>query len=143
MLEGAIKREHLFSEFETTDELLGSLSRSRHIAADSTCLETITMLPWVPLTTAAVALRVMEFDAAIFYVLQQKLESHKDRGSGNVIVSFLLFIYLFLIKKKSNLVVLLTSCNLWRQDNSSILLGRSHEESNSGTHGSKLWALNY
>ncbi|PON44449.1 Octamer-binding transcription factor [Parasponia andersonii] len=85
LLESAIKREHLFSEFETTYELLDSWSTRRYNATSSTPLVTITVLPWVPLTTAAVALRVMEFDAALFYVLQQKLESQKDRGSGNVI----------------------------------------------------------
>lgn len=90
MLENAIKREHLFSEFETTDELLDSSSPGRFTATNSNCLTTITMLPWVPLTTAAVALRVLEFDAAIFYVLQQKLESQTERGSGNVIVSNIL-----------------------------------------------------
>ncbi|KAM6548877.1 hypothetical protein CsatB_020553 [Cannabis sativa] len=85
LLESAIKRENLFSEFETTNELLDSLNPRRYIAPHSTCLETMTVLPWVPLTTAAVALRIMEFDAAIFYVPQQKLDSQKDRGSGNVI----------------------------------------------------------
>ncbi|XP_062105928.1 homeobox-DDT domain protein RLT2 isoform X2 [Humulus lupulus] len=87
LLESAIKREHLFSEFETTYELLDSLNPRRCVAPNSTCFETITVLPWVPLTTAAVALRIMEFDAAIFYIMQQKLDSQKDRGSGNVILS--------------------------------------------------------
>lgn len=86
LLEGAIKREFLFSDFETTSELLESLNPGRYAVTSSHSLETVAVLPWVPRTSAAVALRVMELDAAIFYVPQQKVESQKDKGS-DVIVS--------------------------------------------------------
>ncbi|KAJ1384650.1 WHIM2 domain [Sesbania bispinosa] len=42
------------------------------------------VLPWVPYTTAAVALRLLELDACIFYTSKQKLESEKDKKIGIV-----------------------------------------------------------
>ncbi|EXB54945.1 Homeobox protein [Morus notabilis] len=87
LLEGAIKREFLFSDFETTSELLESLNPGRYAVTSSHSLETVAVLPWVPRTSAAVALRVMEFDAAIFYVPRQKVESQKDKGSDVILSS--------------------------------------------------------
>ncbi|XP_061355040.1 homeobox-DDT domain protein RLT2-like isoform X2 [Gastrolobium bilobum] len=84
-LEGAIKREYLASNYETTHELLGSFSSSGcPINNDSIGGESIPVLPWVPYTTAAVALRLMELDACTFYTSQQKLESEKDKRIGIV-----------------------------------------------------------
>ncbi|XP_022848148.1 homeobox-DDT domain protein RLT1-like [Olea europaea var. sylvestris] len=37
-------------------------------------------LPWIPQTTAAVALRLLELDASIFYVSQQKAELHDEKS---------------------------------------------------------------
>ncbi|KAL5715822.1 hypothetical protein ACHQM5_017591 [Ranunculus cassubicifolius] len=73
LLEGAVKRDYLSSNFETTKELLASSATQCHTNDCST-----TVLPWVPQTTAAVALRLMELDASISYMLQQKVESQKD-----------------------------------------------------------------
>lgn len=88
-LEGAIKREYLASNYETTSELLGSVSSSGCPTSDTIGDERMPVLPWVPYTTAAVALRLMELDACIFYTSQQKLESEKDKKIGIVMVSFL------------------------------------------------------
>ncbi|KAK7257406.1 hypothetical protein RIF29_31365 [Crotalaria pallida] len=84
LLEDAIKREYLASSYETTRELLGSFFSSGYPTNDSISDERIPVLPWVPYTTAAVALRLMELDACIFYTLQQKLESEKDKRIGIV-----------------------------------------------------------
>ncbi|KAL5571100.1 hypothetical protein UlMin_020697 [Ulmus minor] len=86
LLESAVKRDYLSSNFETTDELLNSSSQRGCAATNSFNLETVMILPWVPLTTAAMALRLMEFDAAIFYVEQQKVDSQKLEGSGDFII---------------------------------------------------------
>ncbi|XP_028807830.1 LOW QUALITY PROTEIN: homeobox-DDT domain protein RLT2 [Neltuma alba] len=83
LLEGAIKRDYLASNFNTTSELLGSIFSSGFLS-DSTGADRIPVLPWVPHTTAAVALRFMELDSSIFYTLEQKLESEKDKRNENV-----------------------------------------------------------
>ncbi|CAK8577051.1 unnamed protein product [Lathyrus sativus] len=81
-LECATKREYLASEYETTSELLGSVCSSGCHPNDIIRGERIPMLPWVPCTTAAVTLRLMELDACIFYTSQQNLESEKDKQIG-------------------------------------------------------------
>jgi hypothetical protein len=86
-LEGAIKREYLASDYETTSELLGSVCSSSCLPNDTIGGGRIPVLPWVPYTTAAVALRLMELDTCAFYTSQQKLES-KDKKVGIVVVSF-------------------------------------------------------
>jgi hypothetical protein len=88
-LEGAIKREYLASDYETTNELLGSVCSSGCLPNDIIGGEKIPVLPWVPFTTAAVALRLMDLDACIFYTSQQKQETKKDSKTGIVVVSFL------------------------------------------------------
>lgn len=87
-MEGAIKRDYLSSNFETTDELLDSSNPIGFAATNFTLSESVTILPWIPHTTAAVALRLMEFDAAISYTLQQKVESQKDKESGDFKVTY-------------------------------------------------------
>lgn len=59
------------------------------------------MLPWIPLTTAAVALRLMEFDAAISNMLQQKLESHREKESGHFIVSDFVLYHIIYFRTES------------------------------------------
>ncbi|XP_059452338.1 homeobox-DDT domain protein RLT2 isoform X1 [Corylus avellana] len=76
-LEGAIKRDYLSSNFESTSELLDYSNPSGRSFGS----ETVPALPWIPHTTAAVALRFMEFDSSISYILQQKVDSQKDKGS--------------------------------------------------------------
>ncbi|KAK7319734.1 hypothetical protein RJT34_04459 [Clitoria ternatea] len=77
--ERALKRDFLSSTFSTTGEMLG-LSTMSHSAAHSFAdPESITVLPWVPLTTSAVSLRLFEIDASIFYVLQEKPEPCEEK----------------------------------------------------------------
>nr|XP_034928329.1 homeobox-DDT domain protein RLT2-like isoform X2 [Populus alba] len=86
LLEVGMKRDYLSSNYETSSELLGSSDPSGCAAHDSFNTGTAPVLPWLPQTTAAVALRVIEFDASISYMLHQKLESQKDRSAGNFIL---------------------------------------------------------
>lgn len=78
LLEGAIKREYLISNYETTNELLGAVSNSN--------LDGMVVLPWVPHTTSAVALRLMELDSALCYTQQQKADSLKDEKSADFVM---------------------------------------------------------
>lgn len=87
MLESAVKRDFLSLNFETTTELLGSCNSM--IANRSSIAETVSVLPWLPQTTSSVALRLMELDSSIFYTLEQKEESQKDKGGSDLMVSFL------------------------------------------------------
>jgi hypothetical protein len=89
LLEGGMKRDYLSSNYETSSELLRSSDPSGCAAYGSFNTETVPVLPWLPQTTAAVALRVIEFDASISYMLHQKPEAHKDRSTRNFIVSSL------------------------------------------------------
>lgn len=86
LLEGVIQKDFLSSNFETTDELLGSGIQTESVNIFPNA-EMVSVLPWVPQTSSAVALRLMELDASIFYTLQQRLDSQKDKGAGNFIVS--------------------------------------------------------
>ncbi|KAB2079221.1 hypothetical protein ES319_A06G217500v1 [Gossypium barbadense] len=72
-LESAIKRDYLSSNFETTKELLGSSLQSEN---DSS---TVSVLPWIPQTTPAVALRLLELDSSIMYVKPEKVEPPENR----------------------------------------------------------------
>ncbi|XP_011047699.1 PREDICTED: uncharacterized protein LOC105141971 isoform X2 [Populus euphratica] len=85
LLEVGMKRDYLSSNYETSSELLSSSDQSGCAAHDSFNAGAAPVLPWLPQTTAAVALRVIEFDASISYMLHQKLESQKDRSAGNFI----------------------------------------------------------
>lgn len=80
LLETSINRDYLSSNFETTNELLGC---SMSVINDGL----VPVLPWIPHTTAAVALRLMDLDASIFYALDQKVESPKEKDSVELIVS--------------------------------------------------------
>ncbi|KAK7405008.1 hypothetical protein VNO78_06134 [Psophocarpus tetragonolobus] len=83
-LEGAIKREYLDSNYETTGELLGLFSPSGCHTNNSINGERIPVLPWIPYTSAAVALRLFQLDECICYTSQKKLESEKDKKIGIV-----------------------------------------------------------
>lgn len=88
ILEGAIKRDYLSSKFETTSDLL-SLSHPSNVLSD---IKDVPLLPWVPKTTAAVALRLMELDSAILYTPQQMEDSKRDEGAQERSVSFCLLL---------------------------------------------------
>ncbi|XP_066312282.1 homeobox-DDT domain protein RLT2-like isoform X2 [Miscanthus floridulus] len=76
VLEGAIRPGCLSSDFETTSECLNS----QGIAPQNPVLPagSASVLPWVPDTTSAVMLRMLDLDSAISYVQNQKME--RDDG---------------------------------------------------------------
>ena len=84
-------RDYLSSNFETTSELLSTSNLSGGVADDSSNLEAVPVLPWIPKTTAAVALRLIEFDAAISYTPNQSAETQRDKGAGEFMVSTSLY----------------------------------------------------
>ncbi|XP_073158296.1 homeobox-DDT domain protein RLT1 [Henckelia pumila] len=77
--EGAIKRDYLSADFETTEELLCYCASSRGAKYEFSCSGSVPQLPWIPETTAAVALRLFELDSSIFYTPNQKAESHEEK----------------------------------------------------------------
>jgi hypothetical protein len=79
VFESAIKRERLSSNFEMTKELLGSSALSGSAAHDSASLGLVPVLPWMPKTTAAVALRLFELDESIIYVKNEKPKPSADK----------------------------------------------------------------
>lgn len=74
-LEGVIKRDYLSADYETAEELMGLCALSRKAACESTYPESVPQLPWIPQTTSAVALRLLELDSSISYDSQQKTEA--------------------------------------------------------------------
>ncbi|KAK4711137.1 hypothetical protein R3W88_005650 [Solanum pinnatisectum] len=74
-LEGVIKRDYLSADYETAEELMGLCALSRKAACESTYPESVPQLPWIPQTTSAVALRLLELDSSISYDPQQKTEA--------------------------------------------------------------------
>ncbi|XP_022764115.1 homeobox-DDT domain protein RLT2 isoform X2 [Durio zibethinus] len=82
LLESSIMRDSLSLKFETTCEVLSPSNPSGRFANYSSDLEAVPVLPWIPKTTAAVALRLIEFDAAISYTLNQGSETQRDKGAG-------------------------------------------------------------
>ncbi|CAN4084106.1 unnamed protein product [Withania somnifera] len=73
-LEGVIKRDYLSADYETAEELMGLCALSRNASCEATYPESL-QLPWIPQTTSAVALRLLEFDASISYDPQQRTEA--------------------------------------------------------------------
>lgn len=77
--EGGIKRDWLKSDFETTTELNSYTFPGKIITQSD---ETVPQLPWLPRTSAAVALRLFELESSIFYNQHQKAEAHKMAEVG-------------------------------------------------------------
>ncbi|KAG8364736.1 hypothetical protein BUALT_Bualt18G0029700 [Buddleja alternifolia] len=76
LLENSIKRGFFSANYETTCEIAGR-------PADSLSLiEEVAVLPWIPQTTAAMALRLVEFDSSIHYTPQHKETCQRDNGAG-------------------------------------------------------------
>ncbi|XP_076957084.1 homeobox-DDT domain protein RLT1-like [Bidens hawaiensis] len=69
--ESVIKRDYLSLEFETTEELLGTAGLSGRVGSSA---GPVPVLPWIPQTTAAVSLRLLELDGLISYTPEQKAE---------------------------------------------------------------------
>ncbi|KAL3617111.1 hypothetical protein CASFOL_039505 [Castilleja foliolosa] len=79
-LEGAIKRDYLSEDFETTDELLRCDSSRAAVSSEFNHHGIpLPQLPWIPKTTAAVSLRLLELDASIFYSPNHKAESLNEK----------------------------------------------------------------
>ncbi|KAL0405090.1 UNVERIFIED_CONTAM: Homeobox-DDT domain protein RLT2 [Sesamum latifolium] len=79
LLENSIKKDFLSANYETTSEILSS----RKILADSfSGPEEISVLPWIPHTTSAVALQLMELDSSIYYTVHEKESCQKDSQAG-------------------------------------------------------------
>lgn len=93
LLEGGLKRDFLLANFETTNELLGSCNLIGHPDDNAYGLDAVMALPWIPLATSAVALRLMELDASICYTPDQKKDFQKDGRSGYFIVSTIFSYY--------------------------------------------------
>ncbi|KAM0864539.1 hypothetical protein ACQ4PT_043854 [Festuca glaucescens] len=82
LLEGAIRRDYLSSDFETSNELLNS--KTQDMPSQSPFgLSGISVLPWVPDTTAAITLRMLDLDYAVSYIKNEK----KERDGGDSVVS--------------------------------------------------------
>ncbi|KAJ7968610.1 Homeobox domain-containing protein/DDT domain-containing protein [Quillaja saponaria] len=77
--EKALLRDFLSSNFSTTEELLRLSTMPGNAAHASKDPESVPVLPWVPQTTAAVALRLFELDASISYIQHEKPEPCEDK----------------------------------------------------------------
>jgi len=64
---------------------------SESAAQTSADPESVAVLPWVPLTTSAVSLRLFEFDESIVYVLHEKPEPREEKEDRQYIVSLFHF----------------------------------------------------
>ncbi|CAH1448498.1 unnamed protein product [Lactuca virosa] len=81
--ESVIKRDHLSLNFETTEEILGTSGVPEKAVSGT---GSVPVLPWVPQTTAAVTLRLLELDASISYTPEQKAELHLVDESNDVLM---------------------------------------------------------
>ncbi|XP_047308886.1 homeobox-DDT domain protein RLT1-like isoform X2 [Impatiens glandulifera] len=63
-LESAIQRDYLSKTYDKTEELMASYSLSGYSNPNS---GSSVQLPWLPLTTAAIALRLLDLDGSICY----------------------------------------------------------------------------
>ena len=70
-LESSIHREWLSPSYETAEELL-EITKGNNASMANSETRLPSILPWIPQTTAAVALRLMTMDAAIYYSHEQK-----------------------------------------------------------------------
>lgn len=84
-----MKCDYLSTEFETTAELLSYSASLGDSSFESAYSGSMPQLPWIPQTTAAVALRLLELDASIFYVSQQKAELHDEKSVEALPVEYL------------------------------------------------------
>ncbi|CAI8591100.1 unnamed protein product [Vicia faba] len=85
LFEKALKRDFLSPNFSTTDELLGLCKMSERAAHASADPESVDLLPWVPQTTAALSLRLFEFDSSISYVKLERLEPVEEKEAREYI----------------------------------------------------------
>ncbi|CAL8146684.1 unnamed protein product [Prunus armeniaca] len=79
LLETAVKRDFLSSNFAATEELLGTGKQSEVFVPDFLDSGSVPLLPWIPHTTAAVALRLHEMDSSITHIQLEKAEPNGDK----------------------------------------------------------------
>ena len=96
LFERVLKRDFLSSNFATTEELLGSCTQSGSSLHDFSDPRSIPVLPWIPQTMTAVALRLFELDASVIYLKQEKPEPFEDKEVREYIVSIFFFFNEFL-----------------------------------------------
>ena len=75
----------MLSDYETTSELLVSSDSTGPKAHGTSTPEVVPVLPWLPQTTSSVALRLMELDYSISYMLSQKEDSQKEEGYSDLV----------------------------------------------------------
>lgn len=92
--ESVIKRGFLSTNFEAMGELLASSAVSESGASGSANPGSVPQLPWIPQTTAAVALRLLELDGCISYNLDQKVEILENKEGEGFTVESCFFIAL-------------------------------------------------
>ncbi|GMN50733.1 hypothetical protein TIFTF001_019878 [Ficus carica] len=79
LFESVVKRDFLSSNYSATEELLGSSNQSGIALHDYSDPASVPVLPWIPQTIAAVALRLFDLDASIAYVPEEKPEPTEDK----------------------------------------------------------------
>ncbi|PKU86172.1 homeobox-DDT domain protein RLT2 isoform X2 [Dendrobium catenatum] len=82
ILENAIKPDCLCPDFVTTNELLSSETDF----LGNTSTEAVRLIPWIPETTSAVALRLLDLDCSIPYMLQHGREPLEGTEAGEFLV---------------------------------------------------------
>lgn len=95
LFERVLKQDFLSSKFATTEALLGFCTQSGSALHDFADPKSVPLLPWVPQTTAAVALRLFELDASIIYTKQAKPDPCEDKEIREFIVSSMLSFFTF------------------------------------------------
>lgn len=86
VLEDSISRDFLSAKYETTHDTSSTCKVIGSADDSSSRIESVSVLPWIPLTTPAVALRLMELDASIYYSPQRKEACETDEN-GHINVS--------------------------------------------------------
>ncbi|XP_024031045.1 homeobox-DDT domain protein RLT1 isoform X2 [Morus notabilis] len=79
LFESVIKQDFLSSNYSTTEELLGPCNQSGTSLHNISDPASVPVLPWIPQTIAAVALRLFDLDASIAYVPEEKPEPIEDK----------------------------------------------------------------
>ncbi|XP_073155835.1 homeobox-DDT domain protein RLT2-like isoform X2 [Henckelia pumila] len=85
LLENSIERNFLSASYEATCELLGSSNHIEHSADSFSRPGAVVVLAWIPQTTSAVALRLMELDSSIYYTPQRKEACLEDNEAEHFI----------------------------------------------------------
>lgn len=93
LFERVLKRDFLSPNFATTEALLGSCTQSGSSLHDFEDPKSVPILPWLPQTTAAVALRLFELDESSVYRNQVKPEPCEDKEVREFIVSYMFPFY--------------------------------------------------